>query len=419
MIEKNDALYKDLEAIKQIAIVPTMLDVVCRITGMGFAAVARVTDDRWLACSVKDNVNFGLAEGGELKVETTICNEIRDSRKEVVFEHASQNEQFRDHHTPKMYGLESYISFPIILKNGDFFGTLCAIDSKPASVNRPEVLGMFKLFSELISFHLQSIDLVNRSQNAITESSKKINDTTTENQLYKQISGHNIQEQVRKISLFSDVLTGDTNAEDMPKIKKTAARIHAISKELSSMVGYVNKYSTINNTNEAYEIVNLNDLLQEVETDLSAELKAQNITLQYNELPLLQGIRLQLKELFFYLLTHALVFSNEQISASVKVYMGNLKDEDVKGLLPQEEGLNYCEIIVEEKGIGVDDYQLENVFDIFLHLSEKKASQKYGAGLAYCRKIVQNHNGIITAQHLPNNTGVAFHIILPVNPISN
>ena len=55
----------------------------CRSTGMGFAAVARVTDDRWIACEVLDAIGFGLTPGGELAVKTTICDEIRDSREAV------------------------------------------------------------------------------------------------------------------------------------------------------------------------------------------------------------------------------------------------------------------------------------------------------------------------------------------------
>ena len=67
----------DLAAIDRIQAVPTILEVVCRTTGMGFAAVARVTEDRWIACAVRDDVQFGLRPGGELKLETTICHEIR------------------------------------------------------------------------------------------------------------------------------------------------------------------------------------------------------------------------------------------------------------------------------------------------------------------------------------------------------
>src|SRR3954466_10226785 len=126
--EVYDKLAADIERVKQIPIVPTMLDVVCETTGMGFAAIARVTNEKWITCGVRDDINFGLIPGSELQLETTICNEIRDSRQPVIIDHVDKDEHFRRYHTPLMYGFQSYISMPIILKNGEFFGTLCAID---------------------------------------------------------------------------------------------------------------------------------------------------------------------------------------------------------------------------------------------------------------------------------------------------
>ncbi|MGA8197520.1 MAG: GAF domain-containing protein, partial [Acetobacteraceae bacterium] len=145
-----------LEAIGRIPAVPTILDVVCRTTGMGFAAVARVTEDRWIACNVKDDIAFGLQPGGELKIETTICNEIREHREPVIIENVAEDEAYCVHQTPAMYGFQSYISVPIVLPNGTFFGTLCAIDPKPRMLKTPEVIGMFRLFAELIAFHLDA-----------------------------------------------------------------------------------------------------------------------------------------------------------------------------------------------------------------------------------------------------------------------
>ena len=137
----------DVAAIGRIPAVPTILDVVCRTTGMGFAAVARVTEDRWIACGVRDDIGFGLTTGGELPVETTICNEIRQSGEPVIINHADEDIGFFDHQTPVLYGFQSYISMPIILADGTFFGTLCAIDPKPAPLNTPETICMFKLFA--------------------------------------------------------------------------------------------------------------------------------------------------------------------------------------------------------------------------------------------------------------------------------
>ena len=86
----DGTLATDIAAVQAISAVPTILDVVCRTTGMGFAAVARVTEGRWIACGVRDLIDFGLAPGGELKLESTICNEIRQSHEAVVIDHVSE-----------------------------------------------------------------------------------------------------------------------------------------------------------------------------------------------------------------------------------------------------------------------------------------------------------------------------------------
>jgi signal transduction histidine kinase len=152
----EDSLAADVAAVSRIDAISRILEVVCRTTGMGFAAVARVTEDRWIACSVRDEIAFGLRPGGELKIETTICNEIRQHRNPVVIDHVAADDIYRLHPVPALYGFQSYISVPIISKDGDFFGTLCAIDPKPARLNTPGVIGMFRLFVDLIAFHLDA-----------------------------------------------------------------------------------------------------------------------------------------------------------------------------------------------------------------------------------------------------------------------
>ena len=148
----------DVEAINRIPVVPKILEVICRTTGMGFAAIARVTEDKWVACSVRDEIQFGLVPGSELKLETTICNEIRQSGEAVIIDHVDKDKAFAGHPTPAMYGFQSYISIPIICQDGTFFGTLCAIDPRPAKLNNPATIGMFKLFADLISFHITLVE---------------------------------------------------------------------------------------------------------------------------------------------------------------------------------------------------------------------------------------------------------------------
>ena len=128
--------------------VRAMLDQVCNATGMGFAAVAHVTQNRWIACNVDDRIEFGLNPGGELKIRETICDEIRDSGEAVVFDDASTDIKWSRHPVPVIYGFKSYCSFPVYLEDGTFFGTLCAIDPEARKVSDEEIVAMFTEFAD-------------------------------------------------------------------------------------------------------------------------------------------------------------------------------------------------------------------------------------------------------------------------------
>src|ERR1700750_32810 len=154
----------EVVAIQRIGAVPKILDVVGRMTGMGFGAIARVTSTQWVCCAVRDNINFGLPEGGELKVETTICNEIRQHGNTVVINDVETDGAFCNHPTPAMYGFRSYISAPIILADGTIWGTLCAIDPLPRNLAKPEIPGSFQLLGELIAAQLELNRRVERRQ---------------------------------------------------------------------------------------------------------------------------------------------------------------------------------------------------------------------------------------------------------------
>ncbi len=185
----------DLDAVARIDAIPLILDVLCRNTGMGFAAVARVTDDRWIACQVRDRISFGLSPGGELNVDTTICREVRGRRMPVAIDDVALDEVFRDHPTPARYGFQSYISVPIVRRNGDVFGTLCAIDPRPAKVNTPEMIGTFRLFAQLIAFHLDADDRL-----AAADAARLLNDSLEER----------LAERLALFRLYENIVQSDT-----------------------------------------------------------------------------------------------------------------------------------------------------------------------------------------------------------------
>jgi signal transduction histidine kinase len=180
---------RDLALIGRIDVVPALLEVAARATGLGFTAIARVTEDRWIACAVHDEIAFGLQPGGELPVATTICSEIRDCGRLVAIDHVAEDPRYRDHHTPARYGFQSYLSVPIWRRDGTFFGTLCAIDPQPHRVSGAETIGMFTLFANLIALHIDAQEKLGRAETALS-------DEVTRSQLQEQfiaVLGHDLR----------------------------------------------------------------------------------------------------------------------------------------------------------------------------------------------------------------------------------
>lgn len=147
----DDAIANDVASLRDNDAVRRILDEVCGLTKMGFAAVARVTDSRWIACHVIDRIEFGLEAGDELALKTTICDEIRQSGQAVIIDHVSGEPAWRTHPIPMLYGFESYASLPIVLDDGSFFGTLCAIDPEPRALRSIELIALLQGYAQRIA----------------------------------------------------------------------------------------------------------------------------------------------------------------------------------------------------------------------------------------------------------------------------
>ncbi|WP_454886502.1 GAF domain-containing protein [Sphingomonas oryzagri] len=151
MGEPKDAFAAAVAAQGDNSAIRAILEEVCAVTGMGFSAVARVTEDRWIACQVLDKIEFGLNPGDELAIKTTICDEIRDSGQRVIIDHVAANFEWRTHPVPILYGFESYASLPLFLADGSFFGTLCAIDPEPRLLTSEQTIAVLEACAQRVA----------------------------------------------------------------------------------------------------------------------------------------------------------------------------------------------------------------------------------------------------------------------------
>ena len=219
----------EIDAIEAINAIPEILQVVIRTTGLRFAAVARVTESHWMACAVHDLIDFGLRPGDELVLESTICNEIRQHRQPVIFGHASQHPIFATHHTPLQYGFESYVSIPILRRNGEFYGTLCALDPLPSELNA-EVIGQtLGLLAQLIASNLDLHERLQTSDQALQSE----RETAHLREQFIAVLGHDLRTPLNAVRLAADLL------ERKPLDESARRLAHLIQSSAARMGGLI------------------------------------------------------------------------------------------------------------------------------------------------------------------------------------
>jgi signal transduction histidine kinase len=271
---------------------------------------------------------------------------------------------------------------------------------------------MFNLFAELVAFHLHSLDLMEQSNAAVAELNRQLTDSMYENRQYNYISHHNLQEPLRKIRIFSDMLVNTTaTLPEADKTKDLALKINTSAQRFSMMIKDLSEYSELNDKDVPFEDVDLNKIIKDVCAHLQPQLTIRQALFSADVLPVIPALPLQMEQLFYHLVHNALKFSKRHITPVIHVSAIALSPDHVTHL----PGSSYFEIRITDNGIGIDAPQLEKIFDIFSQLSYNEYPGGFGIGLAYCRKIVRNHRGIISAQSEPGK-GTTFSIILPAGP---
>ena len=384
----------DIDAVARIDSVATILDVVCRTTGMGFAAVARVTDDRWITCAVEDHISFGLVPGSELEVKTTICDEIRDSRQAVVIDHVAEDTDFRAHHTPLQYGFQSYISMPIIREDGTFFGTLCAIDPKPAKLKNPETIGMFKLFAKLIAAQLDAEDKL-----ALVNQSLVVQQREAElREQFIAILGHDLRNPVSAISGATSLLLRENPTD---KSKLVLAMMQSTVQRMASLIdnmldfarGRVGGGIALERIADFPIEITLNHVVDEIR---SAHPKRTIVT-SFDAIGEVYADHDRIAQLFSNLLANAVVHGSA--------------DQPVRVVALVTEG--QFALSVSNAGRAISNDEMADLFKPFHRRKFGDNRQGLGLGLYIVSQIAEAHGGKVLVASSPTETRFTF--TMPAN----
>jgi signal transduction histidine kinase len=370
------------------------LAVLCETTGMGFAAVARLTEYTWTACAVKDEIGFGLEVGGQLALESTLCIESKRALEPIVIDHASLDPRYCNHHTPRIYKIESYVSVPIVLSTGRYFGNLCAIDPAPAKVSDPKVIAMFRRFAALIAMQLD---------NEMTRESEQtaLRDERAASELREQfiaILGHDLRNPLQAILATSEFFS--RKLED-PVLLGMAARIKTNARRMSSLIDDVLDFARGRlGGGIGIRVDDVHDIgsgLQSVVKELQDGQPTRQIIADIGVTRTVRCDLGRVQQVASNLIGNALVHGAAQSPVKVTA----LADDN--------------DLIFEvwNEGEAIPPDSIDKIFQPFWRHSTSDARQGLGLGLHICSQIVRAHGGRLTVTSTKEN-GTRFTARLPL-----
>jgi signal transduction histidine kinase len=397
MDESPESIAKAVAAIGRIDAVPTLLHVLCEITGMRFAVVARVTGKAWTACAVQDGIHSGVKPGDQLAFGTNLAFESQASRTPIVIEHRSTDPRYGTLGVPRRSQIESYVSVPILLSSGRYFGNLCALDPKPAKVAQPRIVSMFSRFAALIALQLDQQLLREQEQTALL-------DERAAGQLREQfiaILGHDLRNPLHAVLASADLLERKLV---YPAHAEIAARIKAHANRMSLLIDDVLDFARGRLGSgievEITDVENINSGLTTVVQELQ---DAQPDCKIISSISVSRSVRCDLgrlqqvaSNLLANALTHGRPHSPVKITACA--------DE------------NDMVLEVWNAGEPISPESIGKMFEPFWRNSASASRNGLGLGLHICSQIVGAHEGLISVTST-RESGTIFTVRLPLGPV--
>ena len=230
---------------------------------------------------------------------------------------------------------------------------------------------------------------------------------------FTYISSHDLQEPLRKIQTFVTVILENENKNLSDNGKYNFQRMQLAAGRMQQLIEDLLAFSRINTTEHEFEKTDLGAIIDEIKVELKDTIQEKQATVEAGELCPANIIAFQFRQLLYNLISNALKFSQPNIPSLIIIKSGIFKGNQLTNekLSPEK---NYCHITVSDNGIGFEPHFSERIFGVFQKLHSKEVYAGTGIGLAIVKKIVENHNGIITATS-ELNKGATFDIYIPAS----
>ncbi|HEX2682468.1 MAG TPA: ATP-binding protein [Ferruginibacter sp.] len=259
----------------------------------------------------------------------------------------------------------------------------------------------------------QVADSVNRMAEQLIVSNKRL-------ESFAHVSSHDLQEPLRKVMVFTDILQHELGTGINDKSKVYMQRIIESVSRMQRLVDDILQFAGVNAVT-TFSKVDLNTIMTRILSDLEISIAKTNAKINIEPLPEIEANATQIQQLFQNLLSNALKFTTGDPDIHISAEILELPALPGNCLnLMKEKGYDlqdkFVQVNVKDNGIGFDEKYLDRMFIEFEQLNSKKSFGGSGIGLAICHKITANHKGFISAKSTPGQ-GATFMVILPMKQL--
>jgi PAS domain S-box-containing protein len=230
---------------------------------------------------------------------------------------------------------------------------------------------------------------------------------------FAYVSSHDLQEPLRKIQTFATRIVETEEKTLSVKAKDYFGRMQNAALRMQKLIEDLLTYSRTNTAEKRFEDVSLNELVEEVKSDLKESIDAKHAKITAAKLPALPLIRFQFTQLITNIFSNALKFSKPDSPPEIDVRYKIVNGDSIEHKNTDKNKKYHC-ISIHDKGIGFEPEHRFKIFEVFQRLHGRSEYSGTGIGLAICKKIIDNHGGIITAES-ELEQGATFNVYLPVN----
>ena len=257
---------------------------------------------------------------------------------------------------------------------------------------------------------VQDITEIKRMEMELRNKTTALERSNESLQHFASVASHDLKEPLRKINMFVEMVVSTENSRLSPTSENFLKKTQEASRRMQQMIEDILAFSTLTDADDK-EWVSLQSLLDETLDLLEPVIQEKAAHIQTDHLPEAMVSPSQFKQLFQNLISNSLKFSKADETPRIAVSHALLSPNDMANdnLKPADQ---YLQISIADNGIGFEEEHAEKIFGLFSRLHGKNKYAGTGLGLAICKRIAENHDGLITAHSQPG-IGATFDIVIP------